>query len=814
MVDCVGYKLIFCNGAGCDIDDSLCVEVVADKEISETPDGPPPDGSAQEREIEIKREREREREGERKGKRKVKREGAGASEEDDDSNMDINSTDEFDFEEEPGSDWDELSDSDNNSNTDEGKNDGKKALNARSPYMTEEHKFQSNYDLERNRRKKNGFNDDENDNNSKSNFYGSNNNKKSSSSSYNYGSSSYSGSYYNSIYYRKPEIELLNYRLNDLLKYYMSEKEFDYRCEICRNDKVKSKSWFVRLPRIFVIHVKRFQHKYESNTGQFYYWKLRHYIKIEDKIDVGEFCCDNRMLKLPPNMMDEWMINYNNNNNNNNSNKNDSNNNNWNGNSINSINDGNETLDKMFDSHKNWKKVLLKPANVMSEISSKLKTIRNKYNNEKKSQLDKNQPTICQMFNNSNSNSNSSNSRSNSNSNNNSNCNDNSNSNSNCNSNSSSNSNCNNGNINDKIKDSNDESSQVNIILEITSIENYLTRFKHLDKFVNDDDDDDDKNRMENDNNLLMYYPEYFEDPKYTVEYFHNQMNRNNVTDEEIKTFQRIQQLKWKQEKDDKMKQLKQLNEKVSKLGNNENNESNENNENNDNGENEQNGQSRHDQTSVAGRKRNFDRDNCGKPEINDDDNSNSNSNSSNNSNNSSNSNNNNNNDFDDGEPPHKRQRLGNGRSQRSSNMNSNIASGGNGDDDDDDIDISTVGNNMSHLNVSNVSNVSSNVLNNEELGIKYPQEYRLVCLVRHLGSEARHGHYICDVYDRYSDSWERHDDQYLKAIAPTSATGKDSQQTAYMFFYVHNSFINKQLKNDNHAKYKDKEKENEKEMN
>jgi hypothetical protein len=71
---------------------------------------------------------------------------------------------------------------------------------------------------------------------------------------------------------------------------------------------------------------------------------------------------------------------------------------------------------------------------------------------------------------------------------------------------------------------------------------------------------------------------------------------------------------------------------------------------------------------------------------------------------------------------------------------------------------------------------------------------YRLAALVSHVGASAAAGHYTADVRDvreGASNTWRRHDDARVAAVAEATVYGAASQESAYRhrlppFVYLH----------------------------
>eukprot|EP01084_Bolivina_argentea_P310538 537385_1 len=113
-----------------------------------------------------------------------------------------------------------------------------------------------------------------------------------------------------------PEIKVNKWDLPQLLKANFVQKILEYKCKHngCKNNKVYATSWFKQIPRILIIHVKRFIPNLITNS----YTKLHDEVQIEKTIDINIFC--NEKLLLSPPVFEQYVHNHGSNNNNNNNN--------------------------------------------------------------------------------------------------------------------------------------------------------------------------------------------------------------------------------------------------------------------------------------------------------------------------------------------------------------------------------------------------------------------------------------------------------------------------------------------------------------
>eukprot|EP01083_Nonionella_stella_P142936 443210_1 len=94
--------------------------------------------------------------------------------------------------------------------------------------------------------------------------------------------------------------QINSWTLNELLRAYFVRKTLEYKCERdgCGNDRVFVSSWFKRIPRVLVLHMKRFIPNYCTNS----YTKSHDKVAIENTLDVNLFC--NQNLSVPPSSLD------------------------------------------------------------------------------------------------------------------------------------------------------------------------------------------------------------------------------------------------------------------------------------------------------------------------------------------------------------------------------------------------------------------------------------------------------------------------------------------------------------------------------
>ena len=81
-------------------------------------------------------------------------------------------------------------------------------------------------------------------------------------------------------------------------------KKLDYKCDHkkCTNNQVYVTTWFRQIPRVLVLHIKRFIPDYTSGT----YTKSHDKVRVDKKLDIKLFC--NQKLSLPPTDFDIFEI--------------------------------------------------------------------------------------------------------------------------------------------------------------------------------------------------------------------------------------------------------------------------------------------------------------------------------------------------------------------------------------------------------------------------------------------------------------------------------------------------------------------------
>jgi hypothetical protein len=67
--------------------------------------------------------------------------------------------------------------------------------------------------------------------------------------------------------------------------------------------------------------------------------------------------------------------------------------------------------------------------------------------------------------------------------------------------------------------------------------------------------------------------------------------------------------------------------------------------------------------------------------------------------------------------------------------------------------------------------------------------KYQLASLIRHTGTHAGRGHYICDVRNVETDSWKCFNDTHVSDVAEKDLFGQARMRDAYVLFYVHGDF-------------------------
>nr|XP_045626090.1 CWF19-like protein 2 [Procambarus clarkii] len=69
---------------------------------------------------------------------------------------------------------------------------------------------------------------------------------------------------------------------------------------------------------------------------------------------------------------------------------------------------------------------------------------------------------------------------------------------------------------------------------------------------------------------------------------------------------------------------------------------------------------------------------------------------------------------------------------------------------------------------------------------------YRLISVISHFGLTTNTGHYVSDVYNCNEDNWFHYDDESVAKIPESVVCAEGRQKNGYIFFYMHQCFINK----------------------
>ena len=90
-----------------------------------------------------------------------------------------------------------------------------------------------------------------------------------------------------------------NPNIIDLLKYYFCKKKLQYKCQKknCQSNECDRKMYFKTIPKILVIHLKRFMNVLNKNNSKkkidAKIFKLKNQIKIEKELNINIFCDKN-----------------------------------------------------------------------------------------------------------------------------------------------------------------------------------------------------------------------------------------------------------------------------------------------------------------------------------------------------------------------------------------------------------------------------------------------------------------------------------------------------------------------------------------
>jgi uncharacterized UBP type Zn finger protein len=84
--------------------------------------------------------------------------------------------------------------------------------------------------------------------------------------------------------------------LSDLLKFFFKTREIDCNCSVCDNNRVIVEAHIVTLPRVLILHLKRFLPDFERRT----YEKRVDRIEISGGLQLDSFCTKETRLPPPP----------------------------------------------------------------------------------------------------------------------------------------------------------------------------------------------------------------------------------------------------------------------------------------------------------------------------------------------------------------------------------------------------------------------------------------------------------------------------------------------------------------------------------